>query len=142
MASQISSQINLQMKSQFLKTFNDQFMQFVEDIISVFPEDPDLVLAKNAFVFFRKSNPKVIIDVWYRYVVQKYKQVIEDGDVIFFIEKDYGEDVVNLSEWSSKSLQGINRLREPIKKMNPENQAKSMKYVQNLTILASHYWEN
>jgi hypothetical protein len=135
MATQISSQINLQMKSQFLKTFNDQFMQFVEDIISVFPEDPDLVLAKNAFVFFRKSNPKVIIDVWYRYVVQKYKQVIEDGDVIFFIEKDYSHDVSS-AEYSDKIMEAINRLREPIKNMSTENQAKTIKYLQNLSKIA------
>jgi meiotically up-regulated gene 157 (Mug157) protein len=45
-------------KTQILKTFNDQFMQFVEDIINVFPNDPDITLAKNAFIFFRKTNPK------------------------------------------------------------------------------------
>ena len=45
-----------QFKTQILKTFNDQFMQFVEDIISVFPKDPDLTLAKNAFAFFRMSG--------------------------------------------------------------------------------------
>jgi hypothetical protein len=131
-----------QLKTQLLKTFNDQFMQFVEDIISVFPKDPDLTLAKNAFVFFRKINPKIIIDIWYRYVVVKYRKVIESGDIRFFIEKDYGDDVVNLSEWSSKSLEAINRLRDPVKNMDEINQAKAMKYCQNLSILAAHYWES
>lgn len=130
------------LKSQLLKTFNDQFMQFVEDIISVFPSDPDLILAKNAFIFFKKSNPKIIIDVWYRYVVTKYKNTIASGDISFFLEKDYGEDTANLSQWSAKSMDAINRLRGPIKNMNPENKAKSMKYCQNLTILCSNYWGN
>jgi hypothetical protein len=130
-----------QIKTQILKTFNDQFMQFVEDIIVVFPKDPDLILAKNAFVFFRKINPKIIIDIWYRYVVLKYKKMIDEGDISFFIEKDYGDDVLNLSEWSSKSLEAINRLRDPIKNMDENNQVKSMKYCQNLSILATHYFE-
>ena len=146
MTTQIDSQttikMNSQMKSQFLKTFNDQFMQFVEDVILVFPKDPDLILAKNAFIFFRKLNPKVLIDVWYRYVVMKYKKVIEEGDASFFIEKDYNNDVVNLSEWSSKTLEAINRLRGPLKNMNQEEQKKCMKYVQNLAVLSAHYWEN
>ena len=130
------------MKSQVLKTFNDQFMQFVEDVITVFPKDPDLILAKNAFIFFRKTNPKVLIDVWHRYVVLKYKKVIEEGNASFFIEKDYNNDVVNLSEWSSKTLEAINRLKEPVKNMTVEDQTKCMKYVKNLAILSTHYWEN
>lgn len=129
-----------QIKNQLLKTFNEQFMEFSDAIITIFPDDADLRLAKNAFIFFRKTNPKIIIDVWYRYVVLKYKDVIEAGDASFFLEKDYVEDVANLSEWSSKSLEAINRFRAPLKNMNPENQIIAMKYCQNLSSLAFHYW--
>jgi hypothetical protein len=128
-------------KTQILKTFNDQFMQFVEDIINVFPNDPDITLAKNAFIFFRKTNPKILIDIWYKYVAKKYQDVILKGDISFFLEKDYGDDLENLNDWSKKSLEAINRLRDPVKNMNPENQSKSMKYCQNLTTLCIHYWE-
>jgi len=128
-------------KTQILKTFNDQFMQFVEDIIKVFPNDPDITLAKNAFIFFRKTNPKILIDIWYKYVAKKYQDVILKGDISFFLEKDYGDDLENLNDWSKKSLEAINRLRDPVKNMNPENQSKSMKYCQNLTTLCIHYWE-
>ena len=130
------------MKSQLLKTFNDQFMQFVEDVILVFPKDPELVLANNAFIFFRKANPKVLIDVWYRYVVIKYRDVISRGDSSFFIEKDYDNDVVNLSEWSSKTLDAINKMKVPMRNMDPKDQGMCMKYVQNLATLATNYWEN
>jgi len=128
-------------KTQILKTFNDQFMQFVEDIIKVFPNDPDITLAKNAFIFFRKTNPKILIDIWYKYVAKKYQDVILKGDISFFLEKDYGDDLENLNDWSKKSLEAINRLRDPVKNMNHENQSKSMKYCQNLTTLCIHYWE-
>ena len=138
----MSTKITPQMKSQLLKTFNDQFMQFVEDVILVFPKDPELVLAKNAFIFFRKANPKVLIDVWYRYVVIKYRDVISRGDSSFFIEKDYDNDVVNLSEWSSKTLDAINKMKVPMRNMDPKDQGMCMKYVQNLATLATHYWEN
>jgi hypothetical protein len=36
-------------------------------------------------------------------------------------------------------MEGIDRLREPIKDMAPENRAKTMKYIQNLTKLCILY---
>ena len=45
-------------KSHILKTFNDHFIEFIEDIIKVFPENSDLVAIKNSFINFRKLNPK------------------------------------------------------------------------------------
>jgi hypothetical protein len=130
-----------QLKMQLLKTFNDQFMQFTDDIITVFPDDADLRLAKNAFIFFRKANPKVLIDIWHRYVSLKYKDIIQAGDVSFFLEKDYNDDFVYLNEWSARTLEGVNRLRAPLKNMNLENQEKAMKYCQNLTSLSLLYWK-
>ena len=80
--------------------------------------------------------------MWYRYVVIKYRDVISRGDSSFFIEKDYDNDVVNLSEWSSKTLDAINKMKVPMRNMDPKDQGMCMKYVQNLATLATHYWEN
>jgi hypothetical protein len=57
---------------------------------------------------------------------------INKGDVTFFIEKDYSEDVHDTT-YSDKILQGINRLRDPIRKMDAVRQQHTMKYIQNLT---------
>ena len=43
-------------KSHILKTFNDHFIEFIEDIIKVFPENSDLVAIKNSFINFRKFH--------------------------------------------------------------------------------------
>lgn len=123
-----------------LSTFNDHFIEFVNDIISVFPDDPDILTAKNSFIFFRKANPRLVIQIWNKYVVGKYKSVIDSGDVSFFINKDYSTDLEN-SEYSGKIIEAINRLRNPVKLMTYENQMKTMKYIQNLTKISTLYLE-
>lgn len=116
--------------------FNDQFVEFVTDIQNVFPEDHDILVAKNSLIAIRKANPKMIVKIWNMYIVSKYKAEIEKGDIGFFINKDYSSDLEN-SDNSNKIMESINRLREPIKQMSSENQQKTMKYIQNLTKLAS-----
>jgi hypothetical protein len=123
------------MTTNILTAFNDHFMDFVSDIQSVFPNDPDILATKTALSAVRKANPKMIVKIWNAYVVGKYKSEIEAGNIDFFINKDYSGDVSSASN-SDKIMDSINRLREPIKQMTPENQAKTMKYIQNLTKLS------
>ena len=124
--------------STILTAFNDHFMEFVSDIERVFPDDHDIVASKNAFSTIRKINPKLIIRVWSEYVVGKYRSEIEAGNIDYFINKDYTQDVMD-SPNSKKIIMGIDRLRNPVKEMNEENKKKSMGYIQNLTKLCSIY---
>jgi hypothetical protein len=122
----------------FLTAFNDHFTEFVNDIHSVFPEDNDILLAKNAFNTIRKANPKLIIKIWKLYIVDKYQTQIESGNIDFFINKDYSQDLAN-ADHSSKIIEAIDRLRNPIKLMTETDQSKTMKYIQNLTKLSVLY---
>jgi hypothetical protein len=102
----------------------------------VFPNDPDILATKNALSAIRKANPKMIVKIWNSFVVGKYKSEIEAGNIGFFINKDYANDVSAAAN-SDKIMESINRLREPIRQMTLESQAKTMKYIQNLTKLAA-----
>jgi hypothetical protein len=121
-----------------LTAFNDHFVEFISDVQSVFPENTDVLTAKNSLMMIRKANPKMIIKIWRLNIVEKYKSQIESGDISFFIEKDYSNDL-SKAEYSDKIMEGIDRLRQPIKDMAPENRAKTMKYIQNLTKLCILY---
>ena len=48
-------------KSQILKGFNDHFVEFVEDVERVFPDDDDISTAKASFIQMRKANPRLVI---------------------------------------------------------------------------------
>ena len=123
------------MTSNFVTIFNDHFNEFVNDIQSVFPDDTDILTAKNALLAIRKANPKLIVRIWLKYVYNPYKEQIEAGNITFFLVKDYANDLA-INDNSDKIMESINRLRSPIKNMSLENQAKTMKYIQNLSKLA------
>ena len=77
----------------------------------------------------------MIVKIWNSFIVSKYKSEIEAGNLDFFVNKDYSQDVSNAAN-SDKIMESIDRLRTPVKNMSPENQAKTMKYIQNLTKLS------
>lgn len=123
------------MSNNILTAFNDHFIDFVNDIQSVFPNDADILSTKTALMAIRKANPKMIVKIWNVFIVSNYKGEIEAGNLDFFINKDYSQDVSSAAN-SDKIMESIDRLRGPVKNMGPENQAKVMKYIQNLTKLA------
>jgi len=124
------------MTTNILSVFNDHFAEFVNDIQNVFPNDADILTAKNALLAIRKANPKLLVKVWVKYIVVPYQTQIEAGDIQFFVSKDYANDL-SKNDHSEKILEAINRLRAPIQQMSPDSQAKTMKYIQNLSKLAT-----
>ena len=121
-----------------LNAFNDQLAELLTDVINVFPDNIDIKTAQNSLGLVRKANPKMIIKIWKTYIVDKYGDKFDSNDISFFIEKDYNEDLTNTDQ-SNKIMASIDRLREPIKNMNLSNQAKTMKYLQNLKKLCCMY---
>ena len=104
----------------FILIFNNQFSQFIDDILSIFPNDVDILSAKNSLNLIRKTNPKLLINIWHKYVVIPYKEQINESNYNFFIEKDYSQDLKK-NDNASKIMQSIDKFREPIKTMSVEN---------------------
>jgi len=127
-------------KQTIQKAFNDHFAEFMQDIVNVFPENVDVSTASKSMTLLRKANPRLIIGIWNKYVSLKYAKEIDNGEIEFFTEKDYQEDTNNL-ENSEQVVNAINRIREPVRIMSPENQQKTMKYIQNLKKLCVMYFE-
>ena len=124
-----------------ITAFNDHFMEFVNDIHEVFPDDVDILSAKNSFSMVRKMNPKLLIKSWDSLVVGKYQSAIEAGDLSFFMNKDYTNDLNDVpnNPNAERIVSAIDRLRAPIKSMSSDNQAKIIKYIQNLTKISNLY---
>ena len=86
----------------------------------------------------KKTNPRILMNAWVTCIVEPYHAQIEQGDIGFFLDKDYAQD---LEYMGNAVMQKVDTLRGPVREMGAENQAKSMKYIQNLTKLAKLHGE-
>lgn len=125
-----------------MKTFNTVFFEFFDDIVSIYPENKTIRVAKEKFEVLKKLNPALLIKYWRLNVYEPYKSQIDAGDIHFFIEKDYAKDITapNSDKGSTdKILSMIEDVRSTIRDMDETNRAHSAKYIQNLSRLSEVY---
>jgi len=128
-------------KKTILKAFNQHFNEFVKDIQKVFPKNVDILSSKNALYLLQKINPKLLIQFWKVYILDKYKNEIEAGDIDFFIKRDYTQDIpASEKKQEAEIIQTIESIRKPLIQMNEENLKKTIEYLQNLSQLCGLYF--
>ena len=49
------------MANNILTAFNDHFVEFITDVQTIFPDDRDVLIAKNSILAIRKANPTTLI---------------------------------------------------------------------------------
>lgn len=125
-------------KSTLSRAFNTLFIDFLGDIISIYPENKDIAKAKTQFETVKKMNPSLIIKMWNPLVYLPYKDVIDQGNIEFFFNKNYNDDVKNIPN-SEEILKLIDKVRGPISTMDKTNQNICADYVQKLSKLSSVY---
>ena len=125
-------------KSIILRSFNTHLFEFLDDIIRIFPDNTEIQTAKTSFQTIKKANPTAIVKAWFSFVYSPYREIIDRGDINFFFEKDYSQDLASLNN-SREIMKVIDTLREPVSNMNESEKAFTMKYLQNLSKLSMIY---
>ena len=125
-------------KSKLLKAFNTYFFEFIDYIIKILPDNVDVLSSKTLFEITKKGNPTLLAKLWQQYVFIPYSQELARGNLNYFIEKDYSQDVVNLNN-SKDVLKNIDNLRQEIRTMEVDDKKECLKYLQNLNKLSLAY---
>jgi hypothetical protein len=87
---------------------------------------------------YKKANPTLLIKIWYSYVYLPYAKIIDEGNLDFFIEKDYTSELSGLANAGNVS-NAIDALRGQIREMSDTNRTHSLEYIQNLCKLSNMY---
>ena len=124
-----------------LKAFNNHLIEFIDDLIKIYPEDLDLKTSKTFITGIIKVNPRMICVYFHQNIALKYKKQFESGDIAFFINKDYNEDLGE--DWKTNKIHStMEKWREVLKESSNENQKKSLKYFENLSKLSELYFNS
>ena len=124
--------------SSLLKAFNNHLLEFVEDVIRIFPENLDIKTGKTFIEGVKRVNPKKIITYWHDNILKLYETEITEGDITFFVNKDYRNDIGT----EAQSLKVLEDIRNLVRGTTKENKEKAMKYIQNLTKLCKLYFND
>uniref|UniRef100_A0A6C0J989 Uncharacterized protein n=1 Tax=viral metagenome TaxID=1070528 RepID=A0A6C0J989_9ZZZZ len=124
--------------SSLLKAFNNHLLEFIDDIIRIFPQNLEIKTGRTFMEGIRKVNPKKIITYWQANILNLYEKEITDNDISFFINKDYKND----SDGEAQTLKVLEDIRSLVKNTSLENQEKAMKYIQNLTKICKIYFND
>jgi hypothetical protein len=125
-------------KTNVLRTFNTHLFEFLDDVIRIFPDNLDIQTAKTTFQTIKQANPSIIIKTWIQYIYMPYKDAIDNGDVDFFFKKDYSSDLAELANMS-EVMNVIDKLREPVSNMTPQQKQFTADYIKNLSKLSVLY---
>lgn len=132
------------MESETQKTlkelFCNQLLEFMDDILTIFPNNLDLKTGKTFIVGLTRVSKRKLIGIWKTSVVDIYDEAIMKGDKEYFINKDYSED---LGEGGTdKMMSVVEDIRVLIRNTSEENKDKAIKYLQNLTKICKLYYAN
>lgn len=125
-------------KTTLMRAFNNHLFELLDDILGIYPNDPNISAAKKSLDQLKSANPSIVIKAWYNYVYLRYKEHIDAGNLAFFFDKDYREDLTYVGN-TDEVLKIIEKVRAPLREMSAENQEHTVSYLRNLNKLAQLY---
>ena len=124
------------MANPYVRGFNQTLHEFVGNLREVFPDDATLCTIEKGMDKLIKANPVIIVKCWKPYVLDKFQEQINAGDLDYFIDYDYTHEVQTLGAPASV-LTVIEQLRAPMRNMSTENKSTCVLFLQRLNQLCA-----
>ena len=78
------------MSRRIVEAFFNTFNEFMDQLITLFPEDPDFPAYKSGLVFLKMGNPSVVFDQIDRFVLPHHALILKKNDD-FFVKYEFSE---------------------------------------------------
>lgn len=112
-------------KIALMNAMYDQFTSFVNELVGMYPDDPDFSMFLTTLKLMRSTNPSLLVKYVYENT-NAFEEKILNKDEGFFLEysfSEYSQDV---------DLNIFVKLKEYVKIMSPSSKDNVWKYIQNI----------
>ena len=113
-----------------LSAFNNQLIEFADDLILLYPEDNDFRTFKTHIQLMQKVNARKMLNLFKEYCIP-YTQEILNKDEDFFLNNNYNQDN------DSDNLIIIKKLKNYWNNINNNNREIIWKYFEVLITLST-----
>jgi len=127
-------------KSLYSTSFNTKFIELITKLTVLFPDNDTIGIALSSYISAKKINPTIAIKLWHQYV-SKYYDIIYSGNINYFLDKDFTEDVSNLDQKTAKQVLTMidDSVRTPMKSLCGTDLNICTEFVISLCKLAEKY---
>jgi len=113
-------------KKIYVDAFYNQYEDLLQQMASVFPEDPDWARYRTGLAVFRRTNPVMVVKKTWEYVAP-YEQAIQSRDENFFLTNDVS---------GGQIMDTVTKLKGMWQELSPHNRSIVWDYITNITYLA------
>jgi hypothetical protein len=109
----------------------EQLRLFTDELISMYPNDPDFPLFASSVKLLKMTNPSLVVKNIYNNTNQ-FSEKIMSKDERFFLEYSFSE-----YEKEVEDINVFSKLKKYIETMSPASKENVWKYIQNIYKLAN-----
>lgn len=113
-------------KKIYVDAFYDQYEDLLQQMLAVFPEDPDWARYRTGIAVFRRANPMVLVAKTWE-CISPYEEMVRARDEAFFLSYPVSDGHL---------VDTVAKLRNLWKKLTPHNRSIVWDYITNITYLA------
>jgi hypothetical protein len=118
-------------KKIYIDAFFDQYEDFLQQMLEVYPNDPDWPLYIAGLAIFRRTNPMMVVQKTWKHI-SRFEEMIKARDEKFFVERDYSD----ITEGEEPLEQTVTKIKGMWAQLSLHNRNVVWDYVNNVTYLA------
>lgn len=131
-----------QEKKSCFKLFNSTYFELLKMMKENSDKNKDFLRFYNQNLFLKRANVKLFIRTWYTNITCFYMEPILNGNIQFFLEKDYSSEINENKDFSnSYSIESyVQYFKEIYNTLKQEDVDAFVQKVQELTKLSKLYY--
>lgn len=131
-----------QEKTSWFKLFNSTYFELLKMMKDNSDKNKDFLRFYKQNMFLKRANVKLFIRTWYTNITRFYMEPILNGNIQFFLEKDYSSEINENKDFSnSYSIESyVQYFKEIYNTLKQEDVDAFVEKVQELTKLSKLYY--